>query len=51
MCRPDRLRVQLLGIDDAAVDACDLRADQCRATLEILRTMRRPDVELSVMDG
>ena len=50
MCRPDRLLVQLLGIDDAAVDACDLRADQCRTALEILRTMRRPDFELFVMD-
>src|ERR1700754_2646207 len=50
MCRADRLLVQLLGIDDAAVDACDLRADQCRAALEIRRTMRRPDLELSVMD-
>src|SRR5258707_255330 len=46
-CRPDRLLVPLLGIDDAAVDACDLRADQRRAALEILRTMRRPDLELS----
>src|SRR4029077_10718815 len=50
MCRPDRLPVPLLGIDDAAVDACDLRTDQCRAALEILRTMRRPDCELLVMD-
>src|ERR1700675_4087027 len=51
MCRPDRLLVQLLGIDDAAVDACDLRTDQCRAALEIVRTMRSPDFELSVMGG
>src|SRR3954447_13843303 len=50
MCQPDRLLVQLLGIEDAIVDACDLRTDQCRTALEILRTMRRPDFELFVMD-
>ena len=51
MRRPDGLFVEMLGIELAAFDASDLCADQCGAVLEILRTIRRPDFELSVMGG
>src|SRR5262249_16378699 len=47
--RRDRRFVQTLGIQLTALDASQLRADQCGAALEILRATLRPGVELSVM--
>ena len=49
--RADGLFVETLGIERAAFDAGDLRRDKCGAVLEILRTIRRPDLELSVVGG
>ena len=47
--RTDGLFVKLLGIERAAFDACDLRADQRGAVFEILRAMLRPYFELPVV--
>jgi hypothetical protein len=41
--------LETLGIELAAFDPGDLRPDQCGAVLEILRAIRRPDFELSVV--
>src|SRR5882724_11131376 len=49
LCRADGLFVQVHGIERAAFDPGDLRPDQCGAVLEILRAIRRPDLELSVV--
>ena len=49
--RPDGLFVQPLGIELAAFEARDLRADQRGAVREILRAVLRPDLELSVVGG
>ena len=47
--RADGLFVEAFGIELAALDAGDLGADQRGAVLEILRAIRRPDLELPVM--
>ena len=47
--RADGLFVEALGIELAALQAGDLGADQRGAVLEILRAIRRPDLELLVM--
>ena len=44
--RADGLFVEALGIELAAFDPGDLRADQRGAVLEILRAILRPDLEL-----
>ena len=44
--RADGLFVEALGLELAALRARDLRADQRGAVLEILRAIRRPDLEL-----
>ena len=49
--RADGLFVEALGIELAALKACDLGAYQCGAVFEILRAILRPYFELSVMDG
>ena len=49
--RADGLFVEPLGIELAAFDAGDLRADQRGAVLEILRAILGPDLELSVVGG
>src|ERR1700674_3450943 len=49
--RADGLFVEALGIEFAALNACNLRTDQRSAVLEILRAILRPNCELSVMDG
>ena len=49
--RADGLFVQAFGVQLPAFDAGDLRADQRGAVLEILRTVLRPDSELSVVGG
>ena len=49
--RADGLFVEPLGVELAAFDACDLRADQRGAVLEILRAVLRPDLELPVVGG
>ena len=41
--------VEAHGIEIAAFEAGDLRPDQCGAVLEILRAVRRPDCEPSVV--
>ena len=51
VCRADGLFVQMLGVELAAFDARDLRADQRGAVFEILRAVLRPDFELSVVGG
>src|SRR3984893_4405123 len=47
--RADGLFVEAHRLNIAAVDAGNLRPDQCGAVLEILRAIRRPDLELSVV--
>ena len=47
--RPDGLLVEILGIQRTAFDPGDLRSDQCCAVLEVLRAIRRPDLELPVV--
>src|ERR1700687_5496943 len=47
--RADGLFVKALGIELPAFDPRDLGADQRGAVLEIVRAIRRPDFELSVM--
>ena len=47
--RADRLFVEALGIELAALDPRDLGADQRGAVLEILRAILRPDLQLPVM--
>ena len=47
----DGLFVKVLGIERAALDPRNLRADQCGAVLEVLRAILRPDLELLVMRG
>ncbi len=47
----DGLLVELLGLEHAAFDPGDLRAYECGAVLEILRTIRRPCFKLSKMSG
>ena len=49
VCRADGLFVKMLGIELTALDAGDLRAHQRGAVFEILRAIRRPDLELSVV--
>ena len=49
--RADGLFVEMLGIEFAAFDACDLCAHQCGAVLEILRAILRPYLELPVVGG
>ena len=49
--RADGLFVEALGIELPAFDARDLRADQRGAILEIVRAIRRPDLELAVVGG
>jgi len=48
-CRADGLFVKVHGIERAAFDPGDLRPDQCGAVRKILRAIRRPDLELSVV--
>src|SRR5689334_15750572 len=50
-CRADGLFVKVHGFECAALDTCDLRAHQRGAVLEILRAIRRPGFELSVVRG
>ena len=47
--RANRLFVEVLGIELAALEAGDLGADQGGAVLEIVRAIRRPELELLVM--
>src|SRR3979409_480054 len=47
--RTDGLFVEALGIELLAFDPRDLGADQRGAVLEIVRAIRRPDLELLVM--
>ena len=47
--RADGLFVEALGVELAAFDAGNLGADQRGAVLEILRAIRRPELELLVM--
>ena len=47
--RADGMFVEALGIEFPAFDPRYLGADQCGAVLEIVRAIRRPDFELSVM--
>ena len=49
--RADGLFVKMLGVELAAFDPRDLRADQRGAVLEVLRAILRPDLELSVVGG
>ena len=49
--RADGLFVEVLGIELAAFDACDLCAYQRGAVFEILRAILRPYFELSVVSG
>ena len=49
--RADGLFVEAHRINIAAVDAGDLRAHQGGAVLEILRAVRRPHFELTVVGG
>ena len=49
VCRADGLFVKVLGVELAAFDACDLRADQRGAVFEILRAILGPYLELSVV--
>src|ERR1700720_4752780 len=49
--RADGLFVEALGIEFAALNACDLGAHQRCAVFEILRAILRPNFELSMMDG
>ena len=51
VCRADGPFVEMLGIELPAFDACYLRADQRGAVVEILRAIRRPYFELSVVGG
>src|ERR1700740_734875 len=48
-CRADGLFVKVHGIERRALDPGDSRPDQCGAVLEILRTICRPHLELSVV--
>src|SRR5262249_26994574 len=50
-CRPYGSLVEALGIQHTAFDASDFRTDQKRAVLEVLRTILRPDIELSLVQG
>ena len=47
--RADGLFVEALGVERAALEAGDLRADQRGAVLEILRAVRGPHLELAVV--
>src|SRR5712671_4511079 len=47
--RADGLLVKAHRVDIAAVDASNLRAHQGGAVVKIVRTVRRPDLELSVV--
>src|SRR6516162_11162161 len=47
--RTNSLFVKTLSLELAAFNACDLGADQRCAVLEVLRTILRPDLELSVV--
>ena len=47
--RLDSLFVQTLGVELAALDTGDLRADERSSILEIFRAMLRPSVDLFVM--
>src|SRR5712691_8108238 len=47
--RADGLFVETHRVDIAAVDASNLGADQRGAVLEIVRAIRRPELELPVM--
>src|SRR5262245_19220511 len=49
--RADGLFVQALGIELAALNACDLCAHQCGAVFKILRADLRPYLELFVVGG
>src|SRR5262249_20180067 len=49
VCRADGLFVEPLCIELAALDARNLRADQCGTVLEILRAVLRPYFELPVV--
>ena len=49
--RADGLFVEAHRVNIAALEASDLGADQRGAVLEILRAIRRPDLELPVMCG
>ena len=49
--RADGLLVKTLGIELAALNACDLGAYQRGAVFEILRAILRPYFELSVVSG
>jgi hypothetical protein len=47
----DRALVQSLGVELTAFDAGDLRSHKGGSVLEILRAIRRPDLELPVVSG
>ena len=49
--RADGLFVEALGIELTAFDPRDLGADQRGAVLEIVRAIRRPDLQLPVVRG
>src|ERR1700730_15316959 len=51
MCRMNGLFVKVLRLELAPLDACDLRAYQCGAIFEVLRTIFRPYFQLSVVPG
>src|SRR5260370_9085067 len=44
------LFIKALGVEHAALYSCGLRAHQCGAVLEILRTILRPYFELTVVN-
>src|SRR6266478_8268912 len=44
------LFIKALSVEHAALYSCGLRAHQCGAVLEILRTILRPYFELTVVD-
>ena len=49
LCRADGLFVKVHGIERAAIDPCNLRANQRSPVLEVLRAVLRPYFELSVV--
>src|SRR5258708_40326780 len=49
--RLDGLFVKLFSIQTAVFNTCDLCADKRRTVFEILRTIHRPDLKLSMVSG
>ena len=47
--RADGILIQILGVELAAFDPCDLGGDQRDTVFKVLRTVRRPDLQLPMV--